>query len=302
MITILTPTYNRAHLLPTLYGSLCRQTSREFEWLVLDDGSSDGTETLVKGWMDQDNGFAIRYIKQKNGGKHRAVNHGVKKAGSDFIFIVDSDDFLTDDAVELVNQWTKTIRDDDRFAGVSGKKLWSDSKMQRFNLPDDNSYIDATSLEREKYHIFVEQAEIYKTAVMKQFPFPEYEGENFIRESSAWDRIAMAGYKVRWYNRSIYHCDYYPDGLTKNVGLKMYAKNWRGYTDCTVLFLQTHSAPYTWIKIGQYAQIGKMAKKTTDEICRNLGISRLQLMGAKMFCVANEIRKKLDPRFDPRGV
>ena len=99
MITVFTPTYNRANLLPDLYDSLKRQTCKDFEWVIVDDGSTDDTGSLVNGWLSQAD-FSICYTKKENGGKQRAVNLGLQLAKGEYFFIVDSDDILTDNAIE----------------------------------------------------------------------------------------------------------------------------------------------------------------------------------------------------------
>lgn len=108
-ITLFTPTYNRAYVLETLYRSIQRQTFRDFEWIVVDDGSTDNTEDLVNSWMEEKNFFPIRYYKQANGGKCRAINWGLDLAEGELFFIMDSDDYLTDDAMETVVKWESTI-------------------------------------------------------------------------------------------------------------------------------------------------------------------------------------------------
>ena len=94
MITIMTPTYNRAYILGNAYNSLRNQTSFDFEWIIVDDGSTDETEQIVMKWIAEEKNFSIIYEKQKNGGKHRAVNRGVDLAHYDYFFILDSDDAL----------------------------------------------------------------------------------------------------------------------------------------------------------------------------------------------------------------
>ena len=96
-ITVFTPTYNRAYILENLYRSLQRQSFTDFEWLVVDDGSSDGTKALFERWQKEDNPFPIRYCYKENGGKCRAINYGLKLAQGELFFTVDSDDYLTDD-------------------------------------------------------------------------------------------------------------------------------------------------------------------------------------------------------------
>ncbi len=109
MITIFTPTYNRAYSLPRLYESLKKQTYNNFEWVLVNDGSTDNTDEIVKPWLN-DNVITINYIKQENGGKHRAINKGVEVAKGDYFFIVDSDDFLPEKSLELVQQHIEEIK------------------------------------------------------------------------------------------------------------------------------------------------------------------------------------------------
>ncbi|MCI7302723.1 MAG: glycosyltransferase family 2 protein [Clostridia bacterium] len=102
MISVFTPTYNRAYILPALYQSLQRQTCRNFEWIIVDDGSTDNTSELIASWQKDHNDFTIIYRKQQNGGKHTAINYGVALASYKWFFIVDSDDYLRDDAIERI--------------------------------------------------------------------------------------------------------------------------------------------------------------------------------------------------------
>ena len=152
MITILTPTYNRAYILNDAFRSLCMQTSFEFEWIIIDDGSTDNTEEMVNTWLAESMPFAIRYFKQQNGGKHRAINKGVNLAKSDYILILDSDDFLEIDAVSIIHKWIKSIEGLEKFAGVAGLKGWKEKK-EAIGSSISNDYIDATNLERKKYNL-----------------------------------------------------------------------------------------------------------------------------------------------------
>ena len=102
MITVLTPTFNRASLLPRLYKSLCKQTYRDFEWLVIDDGSSDHTKEILDQFV-KENKISIRYYYKTNGGKHTAINLGLDVAKGEIFFIADSDDVLLPDSLSIVN-------------------------------------------------------------------------------------------------------------------------------------------------------------------------------------------------------
>lgn len=240
MITIFTPVYNRAHMIGQLYQSLIQQVNFNFEWLVIDDGSDDGIEDIFYKWMKEERTpFKIRFYRQKNGGKHRAVNRGVELAEGEAFFIVDSDDYITKDAVCLIHQWWEQIADDNSFAGISGFRGKRDGKRIG-DVPSFKTFVDATNLERGKYGLLGDKAEVYKTSVLKQYPFPEFTGENFLTEAVIWDKIAYDGLKIRWFNRIITICEYREDGLT-NQGKKIFLKNPRGwglYIHQTCIFYQ----------------------------------------------------------------
>lgn len=271
MLTILTPAYNRGYILQNAYESLCRQTITDFEWVVVDDGSSDNTEELVRQWQKETTAFPIVYEKQENGGKHRAVNRGVALARGDYILILDSDDFLTDDAVEVIAGWTAEIAQLPGFAGVSGLK--DGARNGNMKAP----YVDAKNTERQKYGLQGDKAEVYKTELMRKYPFPEFEGEKFLRENAVWDAIALDGYKLRWYNRIIYKCEYLEDGLTQNTDQEKYARNFQGWTYCCALAMKTLDFPYKELRIGFYRETAKQLKKTDKEICGLLHISLARL-------------------------
>ncbi len=214
-ITVFTPTYNRAHTLPRLYLSLLEQTFRDFEWLVVDDGSLDDTPALLEG-IRLAARLDMRWIGTENGGKHRAVNTGVREARGELFFIVDSDDTLSTDALEQIVKHYEQVRDDPSFAGVSGMKAWPDGR--KVGSPCRFETLDCTSVEfRHKHRMKGDVAEAFRTDVLRRFPFPEYPGEKFVSEALVWNRIAV-GHRLRYFNRNIYLCDYLPDGLTRSIG------------------------------------------------------------------------------------
>lgn len=190
------------------------QTDKNFEWLVIDDGSTDNTEKYFSELLAKPQPFPIRYLKQKNGGKHRAVNRGVKDAKGELFFIVDSDDTLIPNAIEKINQWIATLDDSHKWAGVSGLKGFSEQK--NVGQRPSAKFIDAKNTERRKYHLEGDKAEVYFTEVLRKYPFPEIPGENFISEEIVWNAIARDGYYLRWFNEIIYICSYLDGGLTKD--------------------------------------------------------------------------------------
>ncbi len=215
--TVFTPTYNRAYILPNLYYSLCRQTCKDFEWLIVDDGSTDETEFLVAGWINSKSSFSIRYFKKENGGKPRAINYGIQFAHTPYFFMIDSDDFLLPDAIEKMNCWVKDIDDQDDFIGIGAARGYLDGSYLKGFPPKVNScgFVDATNLERGLYDLDADMCEAYKTSAFKKFPMAEWPGEKFAPEQIALNEIALAGYKLRWHKDIIYVCEYRDDGLTK---------------------------------------------------------------------------------------
>lgn len=211
MITIFTPTFNRAYIISDLYKSLLRQTHTDFEWLIVDDGSTDGTEALITSFIEEGK-IMIRFYKQINGGKHTAINKGVALAKGELFFIVDSDDYLVDNALERVFIHYGKVIDDSSFIGVSGMRYNKDGikigTQTNFNIIDcPPSHFGAL------HQIHGDNAEVFKTSILKKYPFPVIEGEKFCPEFLIWNRISKK-YKMRFFNEAIYICEYLPDGLT----------------------------------------------------------------------------------------
>lgn len=278
-ITIFTPTYNRKDLIERLYQSLLQQTQNNFEWLVVDDGSTDNTEKIFSDLLIKQQSFPIRYIKQENGGKHRAINNGVKNATGELFFIVDSDDYLTENAIEKINQWATTLDNSHKWAGISGLKGYSkDSVVGQRN---EATYVDAKNSERRKCNLLGDKAEVYFTEVLKKHPFPEIPGEKFISEEVVWNAIARDGYYLRWFNEIIYICDYLEGGLTKDntkdrnnpQGRLLWAKR------------QLETFPNSWkdrfLAIGIYRHAVSEVK-SISQTAKELGVSRASVISASM--------------------
>ena len=230
MITIFTPTYNRAHTLSRLYHSLRRQDCHDFEWLVINDGSTDHTNQLFQQWMSESNYFPIRYHVVENGGKQRAINKALQWAKGEYFFIVDSDDFLMPDAITFIKDAFSTLTDDSSYIGISGIRGGLDGKpLHRIPLIDAaTGYCDATNLERAKWNLQADMAEVFFTEKLQKYVFPVWKGEKFTPEAVIWDKIALDGYKLRWFDKVTYLCDYQPDGLT-NSSWKLLKENPMGY-------------------------------------------------------------------------
>lgn len=230
MITIFTPTYNRAHTLEHLYQSLLQQDCYDFEWLIINDGSTDDTEKLFEEWLKKEHPFSIRYYAVKNGGKQRAINQAVHLAHGEYFFIVDSDDSLLPHAITFINNAFKSLPNDDSFIGISGIKGGLDGKPL-YRIPSINpaiGYVDANNLERVQYGLHADMAEAFYTEKIRQYTFLVWEGENFTPEAVVWDQMALDGYKLRWFNEVIYICEYQADGLTRS-SWKLLRNNPMGY-------------------------------------------------------------------------
>ena len=234
MITVFTPAYNRAHLLPRLFESLCKQTYKDFEWVIVDDGSTDGTKQLFHlndnlnenvNWAAKEKkvpvsvnvnvDFPIRYFYQENGGKHRAINRGVKEAKGELFLILDSDDTLPPNSLELINHYFQQIKDDASFGGVCGYMAHHDGTI--IGRGNDDKVLDANSIEmRYRYNIQGDMLEVFRTEVLREIPFPEIPGEKFVSEALTWNRIACK-YKLRVFHEVVYYRDYLDGGLTDKI-------------------------------------------------------------------------------------
>ncbi len=223
-VTVFTPTYNRAYILGDLYHSLQRQTCMDFEWLIVDDGSADDTKALVASWQGEENPFPIRYIYQENGGKCRAINRGLKEADGRLFFTVDSDDYLTDDAIEKVIRWEGELPRDGHFCGYVGNRGITPTQTPNRLFP--GGYLDGTALDRYD-QVDGERAFVFYTEIHRKYLYPEFPGEKFLTEAVTWDLMAHDGYKMRFYNDIIWIWEYKDDGLTR-AGYRVFLENPQG--------------------------------------------------------------------------
>ena len=181
LYTVFTPTFNRAHTLRRVYDSLCRQTFRDFEWLIVDDGSTDRTRGLVETWKSEAP-FPIRYVYQHNQGKLVAFNHGVRLAEGQLFLPLDSDDeLLPEGLAKLTASWL-SCAERDQFCGVTG--LCLDQKGGVVGSIFPRSPLDSNALEAiYRFRIKGEKQGFIRTLVLREFPFPEISGVKYIPES-----------------------------------------------------------------------------------------------------------------------
>lgn len=275
-ITVFTPTYNRKHTIDKLYKSLKNQSCTDFEWVVVDDGSTDGTNEYFIKILEEDNRFTIKYIKKKNGGKHRAINLGLDIAEGEYFFIVDSDDYLTNNSIEVISMWLNSISNTkEKFAGVSGLKGYSENAMVGKTFK--GKYLDCLALDIQKHNISGDKSEVFNTNILREYRFPEIDGENFITEAIVWNRIANDGYFIRYFNKINYVCEYREDGLTKKSD-ELFCSNFKGYT----LYIKELLQYQTDIKVKlraimAYGYRGRLIKMPYNELAKKIKIPTVLL-------------------------
>ena len=233
-LTIITPTYNRAALLPKLYESLLRQTNSDFTWLVVDDGSGDGTEGLI-GRYRQENKIDISYERQPNAGKHTALNRGIAGIESELTFIVDSDDYLPENAVETILFYHGKYKNTPNLCGYSFLRCHGDGRVNTAYFPEDEK-IDTYLHVRINGKIGGDKAEVFFTDILKKYPFPVFAGEKYMPEDVVWMRMS-GPYQMVHINKNVYVCDYLEGGLT-NTGRRMKIHSPKGMALRSKIYLE----------------------------------------------------------------
>ncbi len=225
LLTVFTPSYNRAHLLPRCYESMKSQQCKDFIWMIVDDGSTDGTEELVKSWQSENNGFEIQYIYKPNGGMHTAHNTAYENIKTELNVCIDSDDLLADDAVGKTLRFWKE-KGSDKYAGIIaldadfdgniiGKGF--DANMAETTL---GGYYAAGGKGDKKL--------VYRTEVITKYPpYPTFEGEKFVSLGYKYT-LCDDEYKLLVLNEVLCNVEYQTDGSTKNM-YRQYRRNPKGW-------------------------------------------------------------------------
>ncbi len=225
-VTIFTPTFNRSHTLHRVYESLCKQSYTSFEWLIIDDGSTDNT----KEWVEKikiGSSFPIRYYYQENSGKHIAINRAVNQAYGELFVIADSDDSIKWNALECFIKHYLELKGADNYAGI-----WCLVENEMGEVVGDTFPSDPWDCDLKDYYfknrIQGEKWQIMRTSVMKKHPMPSIISKGlYIGESIMWMSISKS-YKFRCINESLRVYYLSQDGImqnnTKNEDVK-----WKGY-------------------------------------------------------------------------
>lgn len=225
-ITVFTPTFNRAHLLPRLYESLCRQTNQQFIWLVIDDGSTDCTKELIQSWMEEDK-IQIHYHYKDNGGMHTGHNAAYRLIETELNVCIDSDDYMPDDAVELILKTWNSIQNKDRYAGIIGLDALSDGTIIGTEMPEgvkNGSYHELYSTNKAQG----DKKFVLKTEELKKYPlYPEYENEKLVPLGILY--IMMGEDKPYIFLNQILCIVEYQAGGSSNTIFKQYKQSPRGF-------------------------------------------------------------------------
>lgn len=236
LITVFTPTYNRAYCLHKCYESMQRQTCKEFDWLIVDDGSTDGTRELVAGWIEQNPDFRIRYVYKENGGMHTAYNTAYENIETILSMNVDSDDYLTDTAIEeVVAFWHKDRRDD--VGAIYALDQYENGEIVGIPFPDDlkefrgwgyKEIFYSSEGKRKRFHNRGDKKFIGVTSVIKKYPpIPVFEGEKY-HSLYYKQHLIERDYTVLIMNRPVCVVEYMDDGSSRNM-FYQYVRNPKGF-------------------------------------------------------------------------
>lgn len=225
LLTVFTPAYNRGYIISNCYESLCRQTCKDFIWLVVDDGSTDNTADLIRKWQKKDQGFEIRYIYKQNGGMHTAHNIAYENIDTELNVCIDSDDFMPDDAVEkIIVFWNKY--GSEKYAGIVGLDATYDNKIIGTRFP--------SSLRTTTLSGFYENGGkgdkklVYRTEVMKKYPpYPVFEGEKYVSLGYKY-LLCDQEYELLVMDEILCNVEYQEDGSSKNM-FRQYLRNPKGF-------------------------------------------------------------------------
>ena len=209
--TVFTPTFNRKELLEKLYKSLQKQTFKDFEWLIVDDGSTDGTKEKVEEFLSEKK-LEIKYYFKENGGKQRAYNFATEKANGELFICLDSDDEYVENGLETILKYWKKYDKNTDIAGMGYLSTYPNGEIIGSNFPEKEMI--STQFEiYNKYGVKGDKGLMFRTEIIKKYKFPVFEGEKFITEAVVYNRICEK-YKMVYVNEKIEIKEYQEDGLT----------------------------------------------------------------------------------------
>lgn len=224
MLTVFTPTYNRAYCLEKCYQSLIRQTSQDFIWLVIDDGSTDQTKTLIESWL-KENKIEIDYRWQPNQGMHGAHNTAYNLIKTELNVCIDSDDYMPEDAVEKINSFWRKYGSD-KVSGLIGLDAFPNKKIIGTNLPNDLKTSTLFDL-YYRHGVLGDKKLVYRSELTRQFPYPIFENEKYVGLAYKYYMLDCQ-YEMLLMNEVLCYVEYLPDGSSRNM-LHQYRRNPNGF-------------------------------------------------------------------------
>ena len=240
ILTVFTPTFNRANTLVRLYESLCRQTSDAFEWIIIDDGSTDNTEDVVKTWLKEQK-FPIRYIKKENGGLHTGYTTAIANMNTELNVCIDSDDYMPDDAVQIiVDTWERECRGKN-LAGIIGLDYRLDKTANGGEFIKEGPF---HFYEIAKFHIG-DDKKVCRTDLLKALPpMPVFKGEKNFNPIYYYLQVD-AKYKFFVINKNLCFIDYQDDGMSANL-YHQFRNSPHSFAQLRRLYMSM--TYFTWIK------------------------------------------------------
>ena len=277
-LTIITPTYNRAHTISRCYESLLQQSSTEFEWIVVDDGSTDETQELLSTFNTDR--FPVIKLHKANGGKHTALNAAHPHIHGEYVLILDSDDYLVKTAVEeVLKAWERF--DNDESVGIVTFLKGISEDQPVCTVADYDTPVDIMRYRRQK-HYGSDCCEVIRTELFRKYPFPVFEGEKFLSECALWNRVSFT-HQCVYINHVIYICEYREDGLTK-AGRSLRIRNPHGGLFTSEIRTDRRNFALQRIKYALlydcYGFFAKVSPKIMIRNCRSSGLVTLFLPAA----------------------
>lgn len=235
LLSVVTPTYNRASYLRRCFASLCDQTDRRFEWIIVDDGSTEETQQEALSFQESAPDFDIVYLRQEHTGKHAAMNAAHPCIHGDYVLVLDDDDRLIPTAVEEIHSaWAQ--HDSPEIGVIIFLEGFSEDD------PFARGAAEGVPFDMYREHTVIYHSrdccDIYRAAAFLKYPFPIFPGETFLSESILWNKMAP-DYRILYINKVIYLADYLEDGLTR-AGRALRIRVPRGGMYAANLFLDKH--------------------------------------------------------------
>ena len=287
--TVFTPTFNRKELLEKLYKSLQKQTFKDFEWLIVDDGSTDGTKEKVEEFLSEKK-LEIKYYFKENGGKQRAYNFATEKANGELFICLDSDDEYVENGLEIILKYWKKYEKNVDIAGMGYLSTYPNREIIGSSFPEKEMI--STQFEiYNKYGVKGDKGLMFRTEIIKKYKFPVFEDEKFITEAVVYNRICEK-YKMVYVNKKIEIKEYQEDGLTAKYN-NLLLRNPKGQAlyhneinSQKLTFKQkilNNAVYYKFCKVAGY-KFGKIFKESKNKLFLIFAIPVGEFMWKKLSC------------------